>query len=68
MVSWPGMPQMLFNGPFDSDVSDDAANANYDVSLDGEQFVMVRAAESNPSQLILVQSWFEELKRLVPVN
>ena len=60
------MPQMLFNGPFDSDVSD--ANANYDVSLDGEQFVMVRAAEGNPSQLILVQSWFEELKRLVPVN
>jgi serine/threonine-protein kinase len=44
------------------------------VSPDGERFLLLATApgtagsESAPSQLIVVQNWFEELTRLVPVN
>ena len=42
----------------------------YDVTPDGQRFVMVDDNEpaAAPTQLILVQNWFEELKRLVPTN
>jgi dipeptidyl aminopeptidase/acylaminoacyl peptidase len=42
--------------------------AMYDVTLDGQRFVMVDASESEPppKEIILVQNWFEEVKRLVP--
>lgn len=43
---------------------------HYDVSPDRERFLLMRNAEvSNetaPSQIIVVQNWFEELKRLAP--
>jgi serine/threonine-protein kinase len=39
----------------------------YDVTPDGERFVMVDATESEPPphEIILVQNWFEEVRRLV---
>ena len=40
----------------------------YDVDLDDQRFVMVRSlqdVETTPS-LVIVQNFFEELKRLVP--
>ncbi|MHC4556376.1 MAG: protein kinase domain-containing protein [Planctomycetota bacterium] len=42
--------------------------SNYDVSRDGQRFLMVKESEDQPSatQLIVVLNWFEELKRLVP--
>ena len=42
----------------------------YDVTPDGQRFVMIEIGESEqaPNQLILVQNWGEELKRLVPTN
>ena len=41
---------------------------NYDLSLDGEQFLMVRSGKGATVPITLVQNWFEELKRLVPVD
>jgi eukaryotic-like serine/threonine-protein kinase len=40
----------------------------YDVSPDGQRFLMFRSAEEDASltQIVVVQNWFEELKRLVP--
>ncbi len=57
-----GEPRVLFQKPL--------ASPNYDVTLDGQHFVMVEQGESQPAptQLILVQNWGEELKRLVPTN
>jgi len=45
-----------------------AGGYHYDVSLDGQRFLMVKESEDQPaaSQLIVVLNWFEELKRLVP--
>ena len=47
----------------------------YDLSPDGERFLRVSLAESPDGEseaaapeAILVQGWFEELKRLVPIN
>jgi hypothetical protein len=44
----------------------------YDVSRDGRRFLMVKpvaSAEQSapPPQIIVVQNWHEELKRLAPV-
>ena len=60
-----GTPELVFEGPFDFD-NEDGANANYDVTLDGEEFVMVRGAAGSPAQLVLAQNWFAEIERLVP--
>jgi serine/threonine-protein kinase len=44
----------------------------YDISPDGRRFLMIRTASSaegaTPPQIIVVQNWFEELRRLVPTN
>ena len=42
----------------------------YDVTPDGQRFVMVQAAEqeAGATQINVVLNWFEELKRLVPTE
>jgi serine/threonine-protein kinase len=42
-----------------------------DISLDGRHFLMVKLEERKPqpvTEMILVQNWFEELKRLCPTG
>jgi serine/threonine-protein kinase len=42
---------------------------NYDVSPDGQRFVLVGLGDSEqPAQINIVLDWFEELKRLVPTK
>ena len=45
---------------------------SYDMSPDGQQFLMIKEGGPNgtapPTSLVVVQHWFEELKRLVPAN
>jgi eukaryotic-like serine/threonine-protein kinase len=61
-----GTPRMLFEGryeraPFPS--------TNYDVSPDGQRFLMLKpneSADAAPTQINVVLNWFEELKRRVP--
>ena len=43
----------------------------YDLSMDGQRFLMVKRDQRKPepvTEMILVQNWFEELKRLVPTK
>ncbi len=44
----------------------------YDVSPDGRRFLMIKQATDEgtaaPVQLVVVQNWIEELKRLVPIQ
>ena len=58
-----GRPRELFErfSPF---------GGEYDVDNDGKRFVMADTSVSRkaPTQLILVQNWAEELKRLVPTE
>jgi len=62
-----GKPRMLFQGAF---VPTTATGPDYDVSPDGQRFLMIKASEQTSSlsltQIVVVQNWFEELKRRVP--
>ena len=44
--------------------------ANYDVSPDGERFLMIKQVENSAvtPQIIIVENWFTELKRLAPTE
>ena len=44
------------------------AGRPYDVSLDGQQFLALKegSVEGTTEQIIVVQNWFEELRRLAP--
>ncbi len=63
-----GKPRMLFEGRYESSP---IAGHNYDVSPDGQRFLMLKpseAAEAASTQIVVVQNWFEELKRRVPTG
>ena len=44
----------------------------FDIAPDGKRFLMIKAGSGDdapaPQSLVIVEHWFEELKRLVPVN
>jgi hypothetical protein len=61
-----GKPRLLFERP---GYSLGGPIRGYDLSQDGQRFLMVKYEQSKPTpvtEMILVQNWFEELKRLVP--
>ena len=61
-------PRLLFEQP--GYLSSDPIRG-WDISLDGQRFLMVTGDERKPqpvTEMILVQNWLEELKRLVPVK
>jgi serine/threonine-protein kinase len=63
-----GTPRMLFEGRYELAPF---PVANYDVSPDGERFLMLKpseSAETAPTQINVVLNWFEELKRRVPTG
>ena len=61
-------PTVLFEDPYMTSTGA-AETPNYDVSLDGEQFLMVRSgAAAEAPAFTVVLNWFEELKRLVPID
>jgi len=57
-------PRLLFTRWFDPD---HRGYANYDVSPDGQQFLMTQSGQER-KQLNVVLNWFEELKRRVPAE
>jgi serine/threonine-protein kinase len=64
----PGKPRLLFEKP---GYRRAGPLACWDISLDAQQFLMVKMEERKPqpvSEMILVQNWFEELKRLCPTG
>ena len=60
-----GKPRMLFERPY---LPTAATTPNYDVSLDGQRFLMLKAIEQEQAatQINVVVNWFEELKQKVP--
>ena len=60
----PGSPELLFADRYYADTGH-----YFDISRDGQRFLMMKEVEQTretPAQLIVVENWFEELKRLVP--
>jgi Tol biopolymer transport system component len=67
-----GMPRVLFEGSYQQELGVLGAH-NYDVSADGQCFVMIAPQVAGPRpedrpQIVVVGHWLEELKRLVPVR
>jgi Tol biopolymer transport system component len=63
-----GKPRMLFEGQYLLTL---ATFPNYDVSPDGQRFLMLKpseSAESARTQINVVLNWFEELKQKVPTG
>ncbi len=60
-------PRLLFEGRFLP--GPPWAPRNYDISPDGQRFLMIqREQDLVPTEIIVILNWFEELKRLVPTN
>jgi eukaryotic-like serine/threonine-protein kinase len=62
-----GAAHLLFEGPFRVD----GPFRGYDVTPDGQRFLMVRAVEQPPARIthmVLVQNWTEELKAKAPAK
>ena len=61
-------PRVLFEFAMPTPVG---GSRPYDLAPDG-RFVIIRSGEADAAaatpQIVIVQNWFEELKRLVPVN
>ena len=63
-----GKPKVLFEAPYEPTP---ATLGNYDVSPDGQRFLMLKPVEQEqaaPTQIVVVQNWFEELKQKVPTG
>ena len=58
-----GRPQTIFEGDYQ-----EWSNADYDVTADGKQFVMVRTANANTRTLSVRLNWTTELERLAPTR
>ncbi|HEY5617869.1 MAG TPA: protein kinase [Vicinamibacterales bacterium] len=60
-----GRPTMLFEGAYLASTFP-LTGTTYDVTRDGQRFVMVKDQTISAAQINVVVNWFEELKRLVP--
>ncbi len=60
-----GVPKSLFV----TQIKSLSTSTEYDVSADGQRFLInTRVEEKDPTPITLVLNWFEELKRLVPTD
>ena len=65
-----GGAQVLFEGNYTLDPLS-LGFPNYDVSADGERFLMATSdtgGSASSTEFLLVDNWFEELTRLVPID
>jgi Tol biopolymer transport system component len=62
-------PKLLVNRTYSTFLGN-AGPRNYDISPDGKRFVVIKDADADSTRraIVIVENWFEELKRLVPVN
>jgi eukaryotic-like serine/threonine-protein kinase len=63
-----GKPRLLFERPA---YVMGAPIRGYDLSFDGKRFLMVKIEKKEPTpvtEIVFIQNWFEELKRLVPTG
>ena len=62
----PGQPEVLFEGEYRR-TPRNSGSRNYDVTPDGQRFLMVEGRETSQAVPIHVTlNWFEELRELVP--
>jgi len=60
-----GKPRVLFEGRY---LTSAGSPADYDVSPDGQRFLMVKESDEAPAQIDVVLNWSDELKRRAPAG
>ena len=61
----PGLPRLLFDDTYF--MGNNSGNRQWDVTPDGQQFIMIKEPEDRlPRRYVLVQNFFEELRERVP--
>jgi Tol biopolymer transport system component len=69
-----GTPRLAIEGDYSGFISPNQGRHVYDISLDGQQFLMLKnagTANSNDeprTDFVIVQNWFERLRRDAPVR
>jgi eukaryotic-like serine/threonine-protein kinase len=67
-----GAPARILEARYYYRGAGDNVSRGYDVSPDGKRFLMIKPASADQgtaqTSIIVVQNWFDELKRLVPVK
>ncbi|HEY7670690.1 MAG TPA: protein kinase [Gammaproteobacteria bacterium] len=65
----PGTQQTLFSGRY---LAGQALRGVYDVTEDGQRFLLIKRVEGERDSvertIVIVENWFEEVKRLVPTE
>jgi hypothetical protein len=63
-----GKPRLVFNADYVR--SSPGLYANYDVTPDGQRFLMIKSGNRTAvtTQINVVLNWFDELRRLVPTQ
>ena len=69
-------PTMSLGTPvkvFDTKYAEPNPSRHFDVSADGQRFLMLKASSASdhpatPASMVVVEQWFEELRQRVPVN
>ncbi len=57
-------PSVLFEGNY----LRNPTRLTYDISPDGQRFLMIKEAMTGQTRINVILNWFEELKRLVPTD
>jgi hypothetical protein len=60
-----GTPRVLFDDSYFEYLD---YGRTYDITPDGQRFIMVKEVNPPPRRIAVVLNWFEELKRLAPVR
>lgn len=63
----PGRPEKVFEGGYAGSGAS-GGGRTFDISPDGKRFLMLKAASRQEMEIVVVLNWFEELRRLAPVN
>jgi len=62
-----GVPAKLFDGHYFAG-GGISLGRTYDVTPDGQRFLMLKLESETPASLVVVQHWFSELRRLAPTQ
>ena len=65
MPSQAEAPQLLFERAIDFD---GLPKRVFDVTPDGQRFLVVDAPDTSRDEIVVVENWFAELERLVPTK
>jgi serine/threonine-protein kinase len=63
-----GAPTRLFAGDYFMTSGGGSPRPQYDVTANGQRFLMLQRDRTINAQIVVVQHWFEELRRAVPVE